>query len=197
MSIKRVAFAVIAGAAAVLASAPLSATTYVGTHSVGDGTLNLSITTDNSVGILTQANITDWSFLMTNPGGSVTLDSANSLFTYFSGTALSATANELIFDFSGTGHMQWDNFGSGGNDAYCMDTVGAAATCVGSPPGQYLYVNATLSTESRTGRFVLGTQLDSAVPEPSTWAMMLFGFGGVGLAMRRRKPKQQLLNAPC
>jgi hypothetical protein len=26
-----------------------------------------------------------------------------------------------------------------------------------------------------------------AVPEPSTWAMMLFGFGAVGFAMRRRK----------
>lgn len=28
----------------------------------------------------------------------------------------------------------------------------------------------------------------SAVPEPSTWAMMLLGFGGIGLTMRRRQP---------
>nr|WP_223276762.1 PEPxxWA-CTERM sorting domain-containing protein [Sphingomonas daechungensis] len=27
----------------------------------------------------------------------------------------------------------------------------------------------------------------AAVPEPATWAMMLFGFGAVGLSMRRRK----------
>ncbi len=26
-----------------------------------------------------------------------------------------------------------------------------------------------------------------AVPEPATWAMMLIGFGGIGLAMRRRR----------
>lgn len=28
---------------------------------------------------------------------------------------------------------------------------------------------------------------DSAVPEPATWAMMMLGFGAIGLAMRRRK----------
>ena len=27
----------------------------------------------------------------------------------------------------------------------------------------------------------------SAVPEPATWAMMLFGFGGIGAAMRRQR----------
>jgi PEP-CTERM motif len=27
----------------------------------------------------------------------------------------------------------------------------------------------------------------AAVPEPGTWAMMLFGFAGIGLAMRRRR----------
>ena len=29
--------------------------------------------------------------------------------------------------------------------------------------------------------------LQAAVPEPATWAMMLIGFGGIGLAMRRRR----------
>ena len=30
--------------------------------------------------------------------------------------------------------------------------------------------------------------LPSAVPEPATWAMMLFGFGFIGCLMRRRRP---------
>lgn len=33
----------------------------------------------------------------------------------------------------------------------------------------------------------IGVLSISAVPEASTWAMMLFGFGGVGFAMRRRR----------
>ena len=32
------------------------------------------------------------------------------------------------------------------------------------------------------------TIMNGAVPEPGTWAMMLLGFGAVGLSMRRRRP---------
>jgi len=35
--------------------------------------------------------------------------------------------------------------------------------------------------------FVFARFTPTAVPEPSTWAMMLLGFGGIGLAIRRRK----------
>jgi len=35
-----------------------------------------------------------------------------------------------------------------------------------------------------------GTPTQHGVPEPTTWAMMLMGFGAVGFAMRRRKRSQ-------
>ncbi len=39
-----------------------------------------------------------------------------------------------------------------------------------------------------------GVVLHPPVPEPATWAMMLVGFGGIGMAMRRRrKPEARLL----
>ena len=33
----------------------------------------------------------------------------------------------------------------------------------------------------------IGFQLAAGVPEPATWALMLAGFGGAGMAMRRRR----------
>ena len=35
-------------------------------------------------------------------------------------------------------------------------------------------------------QFIAGDAIMGAVPEPATWAMMLLGFGGIGVAMRRR-----------
>jgi hypothetical protein len=33
--------------------------------------------------------------------------------------------------------------------------------------------------------------VNSAVPEPATWAMMLLGFGAIGFSMRRRRAADQ------
>ena len=49
----------------------------------------------------------------------------------------------------------------------------------GGTADQIAFDNITLGSETAGG----------AVPEPSTWAMMLAGFGMVGLGMRRRNTK--------
>jgi hypothetical protein len=41
----------------------------------------------------------------------------------------------------------------------------------------------------------VGVNLSSAVPEPSTWAMMLLGFAGIGFMAYRRKSKPALMAA--
>ena len=41
----------------------------------------------------------------------------------------------------------------------------------------------------------LNVGFGSAVPEPSTWAMMLLGFGAIGVAARRRRQRPQLARA--
>lgn len=57
---------------------------------------------------------------------------------------------------------------------------------------RYSNFNGTFSfptqTDNNVGAWLGGNfQFNSAVPEPSTWAMMLFGFGAVGFAVRRRR----------
>ena len=44
-----------------------------------------------------------------------------------------------------------------------------------------------------SGRTFMPTGAPSAVPEPATWAMMLVGFGAMGVAMRRRRATKPIL----
>jgi hypothetical protein len=59
--------------------------------------------------------------------------------------------------------------------------------------------NFALGTNLLNGNIIVGhteafASLDqpAAVPEPATWAMMLLGFVGIGLAMCRRRPARLL-----
>jgi hypothetical protein len=65
-------------------------------------------------------------------------------------------------------------------------------------------VNAYLfsSSSSSTFNFISGNDLNysvngttAAVPEPSTWAMMILGFAGIGFMAYRRKSKPALMAA--
>lgn len=48
-------------------------------------------------------------------------------------------------------------------------------------------VGSELALLLNSGPVVARIRTEAVVPEPSTWAMMLIGFGAVGLAMRRRR----------
>lgn len=39
---------------------------------------------------------------------------------------------------------------------------------------------------------VLNSPMAAAVPEPGTWALMLVGFGAVGVSMRRRRSEREI-----
>jgi hypothetical protein len=172
------------GACCLIAVAPAQAIVYTGSHAIGTGSISISLTTDGTLGALAKSNITAWSFTMTNGGGTETIHTGNSAFTFLSGGAFQATATDIVFDYAAVGHMQWDNFGLGGNEAYCLATPAASFTCISSPPEEVMLVNGTLTEVDRAGRFVLGTT--AAVPEPASWAMMIGGFGLLGAAARRR-----------
>lgn len=60
-------------------------------------------------------------------------------------------------------------------------------------PGDY-YINITSSEIAKNGETVSGSFITTAVPEPASWGMLLFGVGLVGSGMRiaRRKPSLAL-----
>ncbi|MFL6766001.1 MAG: FxDxF family PEP-CTERM protein [Sphingomicrobium sp.] len=84
-----------------------------------------------------------------------------------------------------------------------IDTVARSFTQTGFDPGEEtwvlnpgtslaagphnLFVNGSLNSPVGTAATYSGTLNIAAVPEPATWAMMLLGFGGIGLAMRRKR----------
>jgi len=62
---------------------------------------------------------------------------------------------------------------------------------------QYSYENSSLFQYGSDSLMLLSTTvtLAGAVPEPSTWAMMLLGFAGIGFIGYRRKSKPALMAA--
>ena len=186
------ACALLLGAASAAAS-----TTYVASRAVGAGFVDLSITTDDTLGVLTTGNILDWvinvsrgadSFSLEGPGG------LNSSTTGMLGTALTATATDLFFDFSAGGRqafaMQTPSIGSA-MQAWCVAT---ARTCSDDPFAEELVVTDTvftISSSARVGNQIIASVATgggiAAVPEPATWALMIGGFGMAGAALRSRR----------
>ena len=73
----------------------------------------------------------------------------------------------------GCGRVEWDgstvfDFGDGGSFSLALNDV----------------TFATPGSAQVSGTFTL---LSNSVPEPSTWAMMLLGFGAAGYSLRRRR----------
>jgi len=88
----------------------------------------------------------------------------------------------------------------GGSQTYTIDGNGANRFGIDFRPlGQLVSVSLSSTLgfgtleQIRVGQiFPVGTP-QSAVPEPATWAMMLFGFGATGVALRRSRRRKGLL----
>jgi hypothetical protein len=99
----------------------------------------------------------------------------------------------------GTGTLKaWD--GIGYNILVGTLTTGSTICCgansaIGLAPQYFAAGNYQLTwngTFSASTGYTEGTDggtvtITSAVPEPATWGLMLLGFGGIGMAMRRRR----------
>jgi PEP-CTERM motif len=159
---------------------------------------------DASASIITD----NWSFNGTNTGsGSFTYDDTSGLVSSFTG---SYNGNALTFwdastppvQVSGSNLVYHSVPNTNGAD-YIFDdlfpfTVGGLLVSTGSGAGQRFYdisldfagaTNVDFFSINPDGSYLPdnGTFAVAAVPEPSTWAMMLLGFAGLGFMAYRRK----------
>jgi hypothetical protein len=198
---RRVVISALVGIGLAIAAAPAQAAIVVcaqGSSCVMDTTnVNLDAFTDagtvtGTVGIggplvtfeSTQGN------LSTNPGAATVFTADGSLLTNLTFTILSGfTAAEFNLENGDPSSFLVTLTDSGG-DAFSQTLTklnGSNIFNIVAPAGT-TYTSATFT--STGGGFAdlkqLRVTLATAVPEAATWAMMLLGFGGIGMAMRRR-----------
>jgi hypothetical protein len=194
----------------IASSCAAASITYNVDLTVGAASVTGTITTDGTIGVLnplgSPSNILDWNLVLDDPtsypsgspcshlpcravlGPAVAGESPGENINQ--GADLSATATQLLFDFSGTDGGYFF-FETGNYGAVCFET---ATNCL-SPSfgvGESLYIdpnfdfNSDLQFTSLSGTQVIGTSsAPGTTPEPSTVALLgagilsLLGFRNV------------------
>jgi hypothetical protein len=112
---------------------------------------------------------------------------------------LTATINGYNFSFTSIGNGDGQIAGLQFVNGLLtnIETAGAGALS-STDPSQHLQIHGSSFYQflyypgtgpNFTGSFSVAAPVVAAVPEPSTWAMLILGFAGVGfMAYRRRKP---------
>ncbi len=163
------------------------ATTYTGLREVGGNTVQLSVTTDSALGLLSPADITHFRVEIAGPLGHYVLTPANASVSMEQGR-LTATQNSLVYDFTDPVGVNYFNFYQNGDPfpQYCLSS---SFYCDASP-GEAVSIyplNAmfpSVYSNSETGLVTIAT-VASTVPEPSALVLMTVGFAFTGLASKR------------
>jgi hypothetical protein len=147
-----------------------------------------TITTDGTIGVLQSSNILSWNLQLNDnfrPAFDVTLTPANSGIWFDTGNGLTASATGLSFDFSDAGAVfiiQGTTHGfSSGYQYFCFQATSGPCIAGETIVPDYYAVDGV----SATG--LTGTLPLNSAPEPTTWAMMLLGLGGLGAVLRARR----------
>ncbi len=136
-------------------------------------------------------------------GSTVTFTSSDELTINGSGQAIISPFEGLMTDLTVLFANPWDRItfsfdGDVGTFALLVNDTdfGTCTICTISATGQNKFIVSgggitklgfAFDPGVSTSRQFRVEGVSGAVPEPGTWAMMLFGFGAIGFAMRRRR----------
>ena len=173
------------------ATANAALITYDVDRTIGDGTVEGTITTDGTLGNGLSVDIMkDWSLTLTVPDladpnviFTATIDPGNSNLI-FGSSVINATETELSFDFDLAGN-DYMLFSGGTTELFwCMET--SAGGCNGPDSSEHIGVNAVaFYSVPHTGEIVFATA--TVVPAPA--AVWLFGSGLIGLVGFARRQR--------
>lgn len=127
-----------------------------------------------------------FSFELPNPFGSSTTTAISDFFYSFGKTTVSTIPTSVTFYDDASSGMFDLNFLGTSLSFYGAD-IGSTGKITTGTFGSIYNVTAGLNGGAATGTGNIATTTVGAVPEPSTWAMMIIGFGALGMAMRRRR----------
>jgi hypothetical protein len=190
-------------------SLALSGAALLSGSAVANATLfdwNFASATISGSGTLTADSLRGGTYDITGGTGTVT-DSTYGAFTVTFATCASATCTLQNTDSHGA-NLTYDNLlfssnpiGSqldGNGVVLTPGPPGSGASAIGlwDTPSQYFYSYLGNGYNNLTTPFnVEPVSAVAAIPEPSTWAMILLGFAGIGFMAYRRKVRPALMAA--
>lgn len=144
---------------------------------------NLGISSASQLGLVVNLTENDNQVTITAPNY-ITMTAFSSTGTIL-GTFTTELTNQLITDASN---------GVGGSGIVFGLDAPQAAQLDGFGPGIVLALSATFTNAQGGNDVIQAVQLTSvgAVPEPTTWAMLIMGFAGVGVMAYRRNRRDSL-----
>jgi hypothetical protein len=186
-------------------------------NTIGSGEVTGTITTDGAVGSLSISDIISWNLNVAIGSDIASIVSGTSYVTNLpvsplcsscvqAPAPLSATASQLMFNFSAGTPTSFVgppflNFENNGTSTFVVFIAGPAGgqvvAMIDLTPANPGHNSVAAIQYPLFGELLIGTvglsPAISAVPEPSTWAMMILGFAGLGFMAYRRRNKPAML----
>jgi hypothetical protein len=168
------------------------AITYNVNQMFGGGGVAGTIDTDGTLGVIGTGNVTNWSLNLTDLSGSFLLMGSVNSQVSIVGSAFTATATNLLFNFNaGSGYALFQNPSIGfGTNFWCIDNGNCSGAHV---PGQTVALQFGSPSQVGalfSGNVIIGTVGQvSAVPVPAALPLLVSALGALGIAARRRTRK--------
>ena len=174
----------ISAAIALILSAGANATTYYVDRTLGEGQVTGYIQTDDTLGTINFSNFVDYHLEITGSNfsnGSTGIIDISTSPSYMIGSSLSATAEDLLFDTTGSGFILW--WTANRSHFWCLEVSGCNASGIASETLGYTTVNGA-NRVLQSEEFAFASV--STVPVPA--AAWLFGSALLGFfGFSRRK----------